>query len=487
MMRPLDKAIQCIEKTKSTVNPFYRPVLHYTSEAGWINDPNGFSRFKGEYHLFAQHNPYDSKWGPMHWSHAKSQDLIKWEHLPVALAPEKDYELDLGCFSGTAMEHNGQHVLMYTSCEGKIGEPVKQQQCVAIGDGVTYEKFDANPVLTEKDLPEFVTLADFRDPKLFRKGDMFYVLIGAQVTHLQVGTILLYKSADLINWTYVGETLRAPADGSMGIVFECPDLFRVGTKDVIITSPINMPSQGHRYENISSAVYFVGEMNYETGEFTVEYQDEIDGGFDFYAPQTTTSDTGETILIAWAQMWERNFVTDQLRHGWAGAMSLPRVVDLQNNRLIQKPIDALSTYHGQQSSDITALSQQAYRLQVDIDLTTGTQFELELFKTISGAFKIKYDVERTELSIDRHMSLFKLDRHPFEDGVNNRRTLPLAPKPKLSLDIVVDHSIIEIFVNGGEHSLTSTYYVGQLDVTSAITTDCSYDLTKYNLQLTEGS
>ena len=480
-MNAAQKATNYIKKIKASVNPMYRPLFHYSSEAGWINDPNGFSRFKGEYHLFAQHNPYDSKWGPMHWSHAKSHDLITWDHLPVALAPEESYECDLGCFSGTAIEHEGQHILMYTSCEGKIGEPVKQQQCLAIGDGVTYEKFSLNPVLTEKDLPDFVTLADFRDPKLIKRGNQFYVLIGAQVTALGVGTILMYQSTDLISWSYVGEVLRAPADGSMGIVFECPDLFKIDGKDIIVTSPINMPSEGDRFENISSVVYFVGEMNFETAQFTVEHFDELDGGFDFYAPQATETPDGKMALIGWAQMWERNFVTDQLGHGWAGSMSLPRELALQNNQLIQKPWPALVAYHGEKTTNITALNQRVYRLKIALELT-GTHVKLDLLKTSAGAFTLTYDVATGRLVINREQSLFKLDRHEMEKDVHNCRQLVLPLNQTLELDIVVDNSIIEVYVNGGTHVLTSVYYVGTTEVTSAIQTDCPYCLTKIELK-----
>ena len=114
-MKNIVKANTYVKEHKDKVNPRYRHKYHYMSEVGWINDPNGFSVFNGAYHLFAQHYPYESKWGPMHWCHATTKDFVKWEHQPIALAPEKDYEMDLGCFSGTALEYDGKHILMYTS------------------------------------------------------------------------------------------------------------------------------------------------------------------------------------------------------------------------------------------------------------------------------------------------------------------------------------------------------------------------------------
>ncbi len=471
------KGILPIMKT----NDFYRPKYHYSAKCGWINDPNGFSVYKNKYHLFAQHNPKATEWGPMHWSHAISDDLISWEHLPIALTPSEDYEIDLGCFSGTAIEHDGKHILMYTGSKGKIGEPCQQEQCIAIGDGVNYNKCELNPVITAKNLPDFVKNSDFRDPKIFKHNGVFYALMGAMVHEKNIGTMLLYKSNNLSDWEYVGETLRAPEDGSMGIVFECPDIFKIDGKHVILTSPINMPKQGYKYANISSSVYFVGDMDFNTGKFSVDYYDEIDTGFDFYAPQSTVNKKGETVMIAWAQMWERNFVTHELSHGWAGAMTIPRKLSLIDGKLIQTPVEELETYHKENFSSLNEGSQNLYRLIMDIDLSLGSKFELELLKTTAGSFMVKYDKVSNSLIIDRGKSLFKLDKHPKEVNVNNVRRVELNSTKQLRLDIIVDKSIIEIFVNKGEHALTSNYYISSGEICTAINTDYNYVINKYNM------
>ncbi len=462
-------------------NDLFRPKFHYTSESGWINDPNGFSVYKNQYHLFAQHNPHDTKWGPMHWSHAVSDDLIKWEHKPIALTPTKDYEKDLGCFSGTAIEHEGKHVLMYTGCQGGEDKPVKQTQCIAIGDGEKYDKIPQNPVIGEKDLPSFVKVADFRDPHLFAHEGSFYVLIGAQVFEQKVGTMLLYKSNDLMEWEYVGETLRANESGLMGTVFECPNMFKLDDKYVILTSPIEMPSQEDKYRNLSSAVYFVGQMDFSTGKFEVEYYDEIDSGFDFYAPQTLEDKNGDRILIAWAQMWERNFITHELSHGWTGSMTIPRKISLKDKRLLQTPINTLDNYHGKKYNSILEGSNDCFRLKIDVDLSSGGEFEIKLLKTSSGNFNISHDKINNKLIIDRSQSMFKLDRHHLESGVNNIRKIDLNYNDRLKLDIIVDKSAVEIFINDGENSMTSNYYKNSEDATNILYTDCKYTLEKYDL------
>ena len=149
-----------------------QPRFHVTGGIGWINDPNGFAPYKGEYHLFFQYHPYDTKWGPMHWGHVKTRDFIHWERLPAALAPDTEYDRN-GCFSGGAVElPDGRHLLMYTGVRcarrrnGKIDE--YQTQCLAIGDGVDYEKLPCNPVIDASQLPEGGSVHDFRDPKIWQ-------------------------------------------------------------------------------------------------------------------------------------------------------------------------------------------------------------------------------------------------------------------------------------------------------------------------------
>ena len=152
-----------------------RPDFHLSARVGWMNDPNGFSYYKGEYHMFYQYHPFSPYWGPMHWGHAVSTDLLHWKQLPAALAPDMDYDRD-GCFSGSAVVMpDGRHLLMYT---GVVKETQKdgssrevQTQCVAVGDGLDYEKYAGNPVLDSKQLPENGSRFDFRDPKLWRTAD----------------------------------------------------------------------------------------------------------------------------------------------------------------------------------------------------------------------------------------------------------------------------------------------------------------------------
>lgn len=163
----------------------YRQGYHFMAPASWINDPNGFIQYKGKYHLFYQYNPYGATWSAMHWGHAESDDLIKWSHLPIALAPSEVYDDDNngGCFSGSAVDNDGILTLMYTGTTNNE-EGTVQVQCIATSDdGVNFEKFEGNPVI----LPNFIEgNRDFRDPKVWKEGELWYVVIGTSKIDMKI-------------------------------------------------------------------------------------------------------------------------------------------------------------------------------------------------------------------------------------------------------------------------------------------------------------
>ena len=183
----LQKARDYEEEHSAAISAAERPAYHLTPYVGWMNDPNGFSFYHGKYHLFYQYNPYATHWGPMHWGHAVSTDLLHWEYLPCAIAPDSPSDNGPGCFSGSATEmDDGRQLLMYTSVvsekqpNGEMRDI--QTQSVAVGDGLDYEKPACNPVLTQKDLPEGYSKFDFRDPKIWREADGTYSAVTVALT-----------------------------------------------------------------------------------------------------------------------------------------------------------------------------------------------------------------------------------------------------------------------------------------------------------------
>jgi beta-fructofuranosidase len=317
-----------IQSAKLEVDPRYKLQYHVTPPVGWMNDPNGFSFYKGEYHLFYQFYPYESLWGPMHWGHVSSPDLVEWTHLPTALIPEDEM-----CFSGSAVVDGDNLVLMYTARHITDVEPFynETQYLAYSNNGVDFDKYEGNPILsfTPNSSP------DFRDPKVWKYGDHWYVVIGSK-TDDENGRVLLYRSLDLKSWDFL--TVLGESDGDMGYMWECPDFFELDGKFVLLMSPQGLEPRGDRFKNTYQTGYIIGSFDYDTFEFIpeVEFQ-EIDFGHDFYASQTMEKD-GKRYLIAWFSTWGVPFYPEAA-DGWAGALTIVRELKLVGNTILMKPVE----------------------------------------------------------------------------------------------------------------------------------------------------
>ena len=211
-----------------------RPQFHLTPWVGWMNDPNGFCYYNGAYHLFYQYHPYDTVWGPMHWGHASSTDLLHWTHLPCALAPDSPAD-EKGCFSGTALPlEDGRLMLFYTGVQENEKGEVRQLQCLAIGDGVDFTKDIQNPVIGESHLPEGASAVDFRDPKIWYEDGLYQCVVSTRDAKDQ-GRILLYQSADARRWEY--RTTLDTCRNEYGKMWECPDFFSLDGRQLLLVSP----------------------------------------------------------------------------------------------------------------------------------------------------------------------------------------------------------------------------------------------------------
>jgi beta-fructofuranosidase len=430
------------EKVK---NSPYRLGYHMMPPRGWMNDPNGLIYFKGEYHIFYQHYPYEAKWGPMHWGHAKSKDLVHWKHLPIALAPSEEYDSG-GCFSGSAVDDNGTLTLIYT---GHVdNKDPKEVQCIATSEnGIDFIKYEGNPVIA---YPSSEGSQDFRDPKVWRRDDDWYMVLGTGKDG--IGKVLLYRSRNLREWDYVGVLLES--DGSLGYMWECPDLFPLGEHHVLVLSPMK-----NGWDNR----YFVGEMNYETGTFTPLSTHPLDCGFHFYAPQTFEDGKGRRILIGWMDMWETKMPSQA--HGWAGAMTLPRELTIsKDGTLLMKPVIELEMLRTQHLSftDET-ISENSSNLLANVK---GTRLEirtrLEVNKDTVVGFKVRASEENGEETVvlfDGTTETLSVDLTKSGDGLTGVCQGPAPLKHgMLTLHMFLDHSSLEIFVNDGESVFTNRIY-----------------------------
>jgi beta-fructofuranosidase len=314
-----------------------RPQFHLLPARNWMNDPNGPIYWKGNYHMFFQYNPNAAVWGDMHWAHAISTDMIRWKHLPVALAPTPGGYDREGCFSGSAVDDHGTATLLYTGVKSVPPQEATlrdgthnflEVQCLATSKDTelrTWEKLPA-PVLLP---PREPSLTGFSDPCLWRMKETWYMGIGSGIRG-EGGRVLLYRSENLHHWEYVhplasgkrnGKQTNDPVD--TGEMWECPDFFALGKKHVLL------------YSTERKVYWQVGELDLRELVFHAEKSGLLDHGA-YYAPKTQRDAEGRRILWGWIP--ETRPEAEFSAAGWAGCMSLPRVLTLDEGNTLRMAV-----------------------------------------------------------------------------------------------------------------------------------------------------
>ena len=424
-----------------TITKIKEPLFHITGEVGWINDPNGLIYFNGQYHVFFQYYPYDTKWGPMHWGHVISDDLTNWEYLPVALAPGDDCDKN-GCFSGTAIIYNGKLWLMYTGfIENQGGDSIRQIQCLAeSSDGITFKKHGV--VIGEELLPDGYAPCDFRDPKIWFHNDYFWCIVAARKIEGR-GRILLFKSKNLFNWEFVNDIFGTDSAGTM---IECPDYNE--ELGYLLFCEQFQPSENGLHLNIHTCRWATGRIDYSTGTFKEEARGIVDYGFDMYAPQTFA---GKPIIMGWLNMWDRNVPSE--KYGFAGMITAARKVSIQNGRLYQDPVvnckEPLKTVGCNHLED---------RVKNGVITVKATNLEgLEIKMRSNGENYTKLSLNGGEWVFDRSKSgEIITGKEEDSDSLNGIRRMPFSNNGEVTLTIVMDVFSVEIFEDG--NVLSSTIY-----------------------------
>ena len=465
MKKTVERANAFIQEHSGKTKGRYRPRYHACVPVGWANDPNGLIFFDGKAHLFCQYNPYHPDWESMHWGHFVSSDLIRWEFLPVALAPDQNYDCGGGCFSGTALEREGKLILMYTGVAKDV-----QQQCIALSDdGITFEKAASNPVIPASLLPQGCSGRDFRDPKAFEREGIFYCITG--VKDGEWGNLLLFRSLDLLEWSFVGRLLSPETDGIfVDGVCECPDYLEADGKELLLFCAMNYPEREGRFQNVHSSLYMTGHLDLSSGRFSPETCGELDGGFDFYAPQTMRLPDGRRVLIAWKQMWGRTIPTAV--DGWAGSFTLPRELHIADGLLFQTPVKEIEWYRCGEVSyrdiplcdrriSLAGIEGTVLELEAVFSLGSAKRAGVVLFQGEKHETLVFYDAEAGRVVFDRSRS--GADQRESEKE-SNVRVLPLSPEDGIvSFRIFLDVSSAEVFLNGGKGVMTGNIYADEGD------------------------
>lgn len=423
-----------------------RPQYHLLPSHNWMNDPNGPIYFAGRYHMFHQYNPRGATWGNMHWAHATSPDMIHWRHEGIALSPTPGGPDSDGVFSGSAGLNEGKVAVIYTGVappsspgDATLRDGVhtwRETQCLAVAqdqDLRIWKKL-SEPVIAA--LPPGLEVTGFRDPALWREGDKWMLILGSGVRG-KGGMILLYISSDLRHWTFLHPLVEGSASTLTGVnpvdtgeMWECPDFFPLGDKYVLLIS------------TMGKVRWKVGA--YSDHRFTAENEGVVDWG-SYYAAKTMLDAHGRRILWGWIP--ESRPDAELIKAGWAGAMSLPRVLSLNSRNELQTTIvpdvHKLSTHHVRivneaasapnyrQSLDGIRIRDLSSQLEIEVQ-PNADDFTLRLYSD-TGDF--------VRLSCSRQSGHREL-------RVNTQTApLPASPGSPLRLHMFLDGSVLEVFAN----------------------------------------
>lgn len=438
------------EQRKFLAKKKYRPLYHITAPEGWLNDPTGMTYYNHQYHVFYQYHPYNGAWGHIHWGHVVSSNLVDWVYYPPALVPKEFYEKH-GCLSGSALVHNNYLTLFYTGSV-VLNNMTQQNQNVAISsDGVTFQKYLYNPIVKQSPYAG-QGVGDFRNPKVWRFHNNWYMLVGATSDKRQ-GQLLLYTSKDMFNWKL--HRIVAESFGDMGYMWESPDLFELEGQHVLLLSVRGVQTDGYRFRNLYQTGYVLGVFDHQLGKFDeIEVStatfNELDYGHDFYAAQTLQTYDGRQILFAWLGMWET--ALEESKDGWASMLTIPRELKLfPSGRIHMTPIRELVELRTEVLEDAWYSPGEAFyagakSFEMIVNSSTGANQAVLILEWSDKQYSVEFSASRGFVRVDRGGL----------DGVRRADWSP--PGDHVHWRIFVDNSCVEVFCGSGEVVFSSRIY-----------------------------
>ncbi len=458
--KPQEKEASTIGGGERAFNEPFRPQYHFTPPANWMNDPNGMVYYEGEYHLFYQHHPEGNTWGPMHWGHAISKDLVHWEHQPIAIFPDEHGTIfsgsavaDLKNTSGLGTADNPPLVAIFTyhnaeaEKEGKIDFQT-QGIAYSVDKGRTWQKYEENPVLKNPGIK------DFRDPKVDWVEDGNGG--GQWIMSLAVkDKISFYSSPNLIDWTHQSD--YNPSWAAYGGVWECPDLFKLKTPEgndkwvLFVSINPGGPNGG------SATQYFIGDFDGKNFKADDEQVKWLDYGADNYAGVTWSNvpkEDGRKLFIGWMSNWlYANQVPTEI---WRSANTLPRSLEIFGDKgnylLASRPVVEIEKIRASSESlsgKEISISNELAEIELELD---SDEFELVLFN--DNGEKVTVTKKGNEIFVDRSLSGVT----EFSQEFANLHTIPDLDLNLKTLRIFIDRSSLELFFNNGELVITEIIF-----------------------------
>lgn len=445
----IDYVKELMEYCKNTPR---HPKYHIHPPCGLLNDPNGLAFFNGKYHVFYQWFPFGPTHGMKHWAHVTSADLVNWEWSDEMLIPNQEYEKN-GCYSGNAIQHEDKLYLFYTAnykeeYEGGTRKVPKQAVAIMDSDG-SINKYEKNPVIDEQ--PQGI-ICEIRDPFVFKKNDAFWMLLGSGDVDRKA-QVLLYKSENLLDWNYEGTLKITGIDFDFGYMFECPAYVEVDGKDVLTVSLMGKAPDGDRYHNEFSSIYLIGKLDLENKEFTVENYDEIDKGFDFYAPQSFYNKDGKPWMYGWfgCGAQELPYCKEDM---WIHSLTMPRALSIKDGRLCQKVVDEVSDKY------------EVIEIEKARKTVSNTWYAKINDKSISE-ITIGSKEDYLKIELDWNTGIVSADRSGLKDKISEkygeRRSMQLN-EGLSDVEIYYDNTFIELYINGGSATMTLRAFMSNMEI-----------------------
>lgn len=465
------------ELLHSVAQSQWRLNYHIQPITGLLNDPNGFSYFNNQWHLFYQAYPFGAVHGVKSWYHLVSDNLIDWQELGLALQPDSKYDSH-GVYSGSAFPFGDQLLLTYT---GNVRNQEWERHSYQLG-----ALMDTNNEITKISTPFIPSppagyTQEFRDPQIFKYEEKYVMLIGAQNTK-QEGQILTYTSDDLKEWQFIGPL--SFTDKKMGFMIECPNLVFYKGRPILLFCPQGLDKNICHYDNIYPNMYVVAEKfdlatNTLIGAGSLKNLDE---GFDVYATQAFNAPDGRVLAISWIGLPEIEYPTDQ--EGWAHCLSLVKELHLIGDVLFQQPIQEskklqttpMQKLKGTSSTESFDLHTNSY--EAKLTFTKDAKGTITLFHDPikNNGLTISFDSKHGKMKVDRNHS-----EHPFATAFGSQREFEITKQP-LNLQIFVDSSVVEIFINQGEQTLTARYFPEKSATALTVMTDKNWQGTLFPLR-----
>lgn len=426
--------------TQHVSNAPWRQHYHIQPPTGLLNDPNGFCWDGKQYHLFYQWFPLGAVHGLKYWRGLTSPDLVHFQDSGIAISPDSEYDSH-GAYSGSALANpDGTLTIAYTG-----NHRTADWQRIPYQLTATYDPKHSsvtNKTVFMAGAPQGYT-EHVRDPKIWRENGDLYAILGAQRDN-HTGTALICK-----NGVLQGELKTNLPD--FGYMWECPDFFPLNDKHVLIISPQGLLAlEDGTQANLYQSGTLIGDYHTDTLSLSHGAFQELDYGFDFYAPQTCEGKNGERILIAWMGLPDTAYPSD--KDDWQGCLTLPRVLTIEGDKLYQCPLEALKTLRQQRLNQIESLSIG----ELQLDNPTLAPFTLTLFKNKTHGTQLNFDGKR--LTLDRSHS-GELPYYTLADIPQGKNTTVRHLIISVSsLQIFIDHSSLEIFINNGEAVMTARIF-----------------------------